>query len=174
MPEHADKENTTATSVPSDDGELTSPDFGFLADLISFHFRLLSIELNRSYDRSFVDTPLSGGTGKLSTLIVVANNPGVSQTNVAKALGKDRSAMVKLVDNLESKGLITRRTAPLERRAYALYPTDKGQALLDEASDIARQYDQDFFAVLTDSERDELVHILKKLRRHHEPGTAGL
>jgi DNA-binding MarR family transcriptional regulator len=112
MPEHADKENTIATTVSTDDGELTSPDFGFLANLISFHFRLLSIELNRSYDRSFVDTPLSGGTGKLSTLIVVANNPGVSQTNVAKALGKDRSAMVKLVDNLESKGLVTRRPAP--------------------------------------------------------------
>lgn len=175
MPERTHKENTEDTSsLKEHEREATAPDFGFLADLISFHFRMLSIELNRAYDHSFIDTPLSGGTGKLSTLIVVANNPGVSQTNVAKALGKDRSAMVKLVDNLESKQLIIRRPSPRERRTYALHLTDQGQALLDEASNIARQYDEDFFAVLTESERHELVHILKKLRRHHEPGTAGL
>ncbi|MFD1380435.1 hypothetical protein [Fodinicurvata halophila] len=43
------------------DGETASPDFGFLAELVSFHFRMLSIELNRAYDHSFADTPLAGG-----------------------------------------------------------------------------------------------------------------
>ncbi|MFC4350388.1 MarR family winged helix-turn-helix transcriptional regulator [Fodinicurvata halophila] len=156
------------------DGETASPDFGFLAELVSFHFRMLSIELNRAYDHSFADTPLAGGTGKLSTLIVVANNPGVSQTSVAKALDKDRSAMVKLVDHLEAKELIVRHPSPKERRTYALQLTDKGRSLLDQVTNIACRYDEDFFSVLTDEERDELVRILKKLRRHHEPGTAGL
>lgn len=146
----------------------------FLPRLISFHLRAVAVELNRAFDHTFANTALAGGTGKITTLFLVAANPGISQSAVGRALGKDRPAMVRIIDHLEHAGLLKRNPSPRERRSYALEVTAAGQAKLAEFERLAKDYDRDFFAVLTDDERDQLRHILAKLRRLRHFGTIGL
>src|SRR4051795_12627311 len=65
--------------------------------------------------------------GMLSHL---AASEGQSQQALSMALGIHRSAVVALVDDLEQRGVAERRRDPVDRRAYTLYLTPAGCALL--------------------------------------------
>jgi DNA-binding MarR family transcriptional regulator len=150
------------------------PNPSFLPKLISFHLRSLGVHLNRAYDRTFEGTPVGRGTGKLTTLFLVAANPGINQTEVARALGKDRAAMVRLIDHIEAEGLLERRPSPAGRHSYALVITEKARRQLAQFERMAKAYDVEFFAGLSARERKELRRIVIKLRRLHHFGTFGL
>jgi DNA-binding MarR family transcriptional regulator len=150
------------------------PDISVLTDMLSFQLRMLSQAINRAYDEAFSATEASSGTGKLTTLLLVSANPGMSQSEAGRVLGKDRPAMVRIVDHLERAGLLRRGQDPAERRRHALTLTTRGEAEIGRYMAIAKAYDDAFFSVLTEEERRGLVRIARKLRRIHQPETLGL
>jgi DNA-binding MarR family transcriptional regulator len=56
----------------------------------------------------------------------------LSQQQLAKGLDVNRTAMVKLIDRLEARGLVERVRNPADRRAYALHATQAGLASMTE------------------------------------------
>jgi DNA-binding MarR family transcriptional regulator len=86
---------------------------------------------------------------------------------VAHFILKDRSAMVKLLDQLTRAGLIEQKVSAAERRAHELYLTPKGRALARKVRAIAIEQSEGFFSVLSEDERASLLTILRKLYRHH-------
>jgi DNA-binding MarR family transcriptional regulator len=148
-----------------------SVDLTVLSDLLSFHVRMLSLEVNRAYDRAFADTPLVGGTGKLTALMLIATNPGISQGQVGIVLSKDRPAMVRIIDHLEQEALVVRTRAGGERRRYGLFLTAQGRASTARYMRIALDYDEAFFAVLNARERSDLGRLLRKMRTAYQAET---
>ncbi len=146
-------------------------DLTVLSELLSFHLRMLSLEVNRAYDRAFADTPLSGGTGKLTALMRIATNPGISQSQVGVVLSKDRPAMVRLIDHLEQAGLVIRTRAARERRRYGLSLTAQGRANIAQYMRTALTYDETFFSVLSARERADLGRLLRKMRTAYQVET---
>jgi DNA-binding MarR family transcriptional regulator len=146
-------------------------DLSVLSDLLSFHVRMLSLEVNRAYDRAFAETPLAGGTGKLTALMLIATNPGISQGQVGIVLSKDRPAMVRIIDILEQEGLVTRKRAAQERRRYGLFLTAQGRASIARYMRLALDYDEAFFAVLNARERSDLGRLLRKMRAAYQSET---
>jgi DNA-binding MarR family transcriptional regulator len=132
---------------------------------------MLSLEVNRAYDRAFADTPLAGGTGKLTALMLIATNPGISQGQVGIVLSKDRPAMVRIIDHLEQEGLVARTRAAQERRRYGLFLTAQGRASIARYMRIALDYDEAFFAVLNARERSDLGRLLRKMRARYQAET---
>ena len=74
--------------------------------------------------------PFGLKTGAFSTLALIAANPGCSQTELARTLGMDKSAVVPIIDELEARGLARRVRAPDDRRRHALLATDAAQPLV--------------------------------------------
>jgi DNA-binding MarR family transcriptional regulator len=146
------------------DARQLSVDLTVLSDLLSFHVRMLSLEVNRAYDRAFAQTPLAGGTGKLTALMLIATNPGISQGQVGVVLSKDRPAMVRIIDLLEQAKLVTRERVGQERRRYGLFLTAQGRASITRYMRLALDYDETFFAVLNKRERADLGRLLRKMR----------
>lgn len=87
--------------------------------------------------------------------------PG-SQRDLIKRTGSDKSAMVRIIDELERRGLAERRPAEGDRRAYAVRLTPAGEELLIEARAIADQVGKDLLAGLTAPERDSLRALLHR------------
>src|SRR6056297_1440679 len=52
-----------------------------------------------------------------AALSAVAAHPGIDQARVAGLIAYDRATLGKVVDRLESRGLLSRRTASHDRRA---------------------------------------------------------
>ena len=98
---------------------------------------------------------------------------GRSQQALSVALGIHRSAVVALVDDLERRGLAERRRDPADRRAYTLYLTRRGRALLRELEAVADAEDAELLSALDASERSQLVSLLQRVAES-EGLTAGV
>jgi DNA-binding MarR family transcriptional regulator len=147
----------------------TELDFDFLPQHFIHQFRNVSLDLSRVHAKMFKDTPMERGVGKITTLMLVARNPGLTQATIAKATAKDAPAMARLIEELVKEGLITRVVSPVERRAHALTITDRGKTELEKYKEITKACEREFTKVLTDEEREQAIAILRKLRRFHTP-----
>ncbi|MCU1601939.1 MAG: transcriptional regulator, MarR family [Frankiales bacterium] len=103
----------------------------------------------------------------IGTLKVVAHHGPISQREVSERLGVHPSDMVKVVDQLEEYGLVTRVRAEGDRRRYDLTLTVKGELTLDRFNELAREVDKDFYAVLTKPEQKQLEKLMAKLVAGH-------
>src|SRR4051794_19639336 len=79
---------------------------GLLADFLGPKVRILWNLL----DARMVEAPSPFGlrTGTFSALALISANPGCSQNQLAGGLGMDKSAVVAIIDELESRDLVRR------------------------------------------------------------------
>ena len=98
----------------------------FLGPRVRMLWNLLSARMLEALE------PFGLKTGAFSTLALIAANPGCSQTELARTLGMDKSAVVPIIDELEARGLARRVRAPDDRRRHALVATEAAQPLMDQ------------------------------------------
>ncbi len=147
--------------------DLSGVKLDILENLLSFYVRAIGVVLNRDYDHVLSSVSLAHGTGKVSTLLMVAANPGIRPSVLAHYVLRDRSAMTRLLHQMKTAGLIVERISDKERRARELYVTARGEALVDRVRTLARAQSDAFFSVLTPPEQRQLMTLLKKLYRHY-------
>ncbi|WP_372884053.1 MarR family winged helix-turn-helix transcriptional regulator [Shimia sp.] len=68
-----------------------------------------------------------------TALVLIVDNPGMRQSQLADAMDIERPNLVVLIDELERRELIVRDRVPTDRRAYALKATLAGLRLYDRA-----------------------------------------
>src|SRR5687768_16275743 len=74
-------------------------DHGLLPRLVGYQLRLAQLAVFRDFDRATADLGLT--PGRFGMLVLIEANPGVTQSELARAVGLDRSTMVALLDQLE-------------------------------------------------------------------------
>jgi DNA-binding MarR family transcriptional regulator len=99
-------------------------------------------------------------------LNVLDKEGAITQHALCKSIGMDPSSMVATIDELEAQGLVERRRNPQDRRAHALYVTDKGRGTLAAGRKIARRAQDDLLAPLDREEREQLHGLLLRLVVH--------
>jgi len=77
-------------------------------------------------------------------------------------LGIDPSAMVKLINELESAGLAKRQRRPGDRRAWEVSITPKGRRTLERARRLVTQVEDEVLGGLTAADRRQLVTLLRR------------
>ena len=104
--------------------------------------------------------------GLTSALFGVLNFLGARkaamQLEIATAMGIDPSALVSLIDQLESAGLAKRRPHPTDRRAREVVITPKGRRMLERGRRMALQVEDEVLQGLSASERKELLTLLRR------------
>jgi DNA-binding MarR family transcriptional regulator len=138
-------------------------DFDIFTDLLSFYVRTVNLLVSRDLDEQMAALEVAGGTGKISTLLLVGRNPGIRPSVLAHFILKDRSAMGRLLDQMQQAGLVEQKISPEERRARELYLTPKGQRVAEQVRAVARRQSADFFSILSGEEQADLLRILRKV-----------
>ena len=99
-----------------------------------------------------------------STLMVVIDNPDITQTQLAQALSVERSNIVVVLDALEEAGLLNRNPVPRNRRAYALRATLAGQRLAEKARRAVAEHEARLFGTLSAEAHAVLRQALSSLK----------
>jgi DNA-binding MarR family transcriptional regulator len=77
-------------------------------------------------------------------------------------MGIDPSAMVKLINELESAGLAKRGRRPGDRRAWEVSITPKGRRTLKRARRFVTHVEDDVLGGLTAADRRRLLMLLRR------------
>ena len=95
-------------------------------------------------------------------LNVLGAREGAIQSELSSDMGIDPSAMVKMIDELETAGLAERRRRPGDRRAWEIAITAKGRRTLERARALATQVEDEVLGGLGAADRRRLIALLRK------------
>ena len=124
--------------------------------------------IRRSQQRAvdlFVDEVGEDGPNprQFAVLVNVFLSPGLSQTALVKASAIDRSTLTEVLRRMIDKGMITKTRTKEDQRANALYITDVGTRLLENAVEATQRAQQRMLAPLPETERAAAMKILAVL-----------
>ncbi len=95
---------------------------------------------------------------------------GLSQKELADRIDKDQPNLTRILDKLEQKGLIRRADNANDRRAFFIYLTPAGEALMEKLIPIAERVSIDATDGFTQEESELLKNLLNRIRRNLEGG----
>jgi len=96
-------------------------------------------------------------------LRMLGSNPGLTQQALSKIMGVFPSQLVGLIDGLEERRLIERRSSPKDRRRYQLHLTNAGRKTLTEIGKVTLQLEDDLFTALNQRELDFFCQLLRRI-----------
>jgi DNA-binding MarR family transcriptional regulator len=134
---------------------------GDLLDLVGYNMKRAYMRIHADFTATLEGLGLRQRT--FSVLSLVVQNDGISQSDVARMLGIERSGTVVIVDELEDRGLISRDKVPGDRRAWALTPTDLGRALYETARARIAAHEEALLSGFSATERTALLAFLKRI-----------
>jgi DNA-binding MarR family transcriptional regulator len=134
---------------------------GALADFIGFHLRLAQEASFQAFAHRVRDLDLR--PGRFAVLALIGENPGISQTALGRASGRDKSSLTPALDDLAGRGLIRRRRVARDRRSYALSLTPKGERLLATLLTQARAHDRRLDAIVGLRHKAEFIGVLRRI-----------
>src|SRR5580698_5262733 len=88
---------------------------------------------------------------------------GLSQQELAARLQIHPSRLVAILDNLEKRGFVERRTNPNDRRLYSLHLTQVGVETLEKIGSVARMHQDTLLSSINREERNTLAVLLLKI-----------
>ena len=98
-----------------------------------------------------------------AVLVAVAENEGLSQTNLVEMTGIDRSTLADIIRRMLKKGLVQRRRTKEDARAYAVKLTEEGRRILRSAEPMARRVDDRILQALPAAQRDRFLSDLNTI-----------
>ena len=136
-------------------------DLGMLPGLLGYQLRRAQIAAFQHFAATVGQAGVTPGWFGL--MVIVANNEGLSQTRLARALGIDGSTMVAMIDRLEENGWLRRQRSEVDRRSHALYLTEEGTDLLDRLTPMVEQHEAELSQGFSADDKQDLLSLLAKI-----------
>lgn len=100
---------------------------------------------------------------QFAVMEAVSVKAGLTQTELVRATGIDRSTLADLVARMTAKGLLSRERSTLDARAMAVRLSEEGQALLDAARPRVEAADRRIMGLLPKAKRVGFLDMLADL-----------
>lgn len=136
-------------------------DFGPLATWIGFNLRMAQEATFQAFSR--LSQEIGESPGRFSTLMLIGRNPGISQTELSHAAGRDKSSLTPVVEDLVRRGLVERNRMTHDRRTYSLNLTADGKKTLTRMTRCARQHERNLDRAIGPRDRKRFLQLLKKI-----------
>jgi len=133
---------------------------GPLRAFVAFHLRLAQDASFRSFAKHTGRRNLK--PGRFAAMMVIHNNPGISQVALGRAISRDKSTVTPLIQELSRQGLVRRRRSALDRRSITLTLTRSGEATLADLLVHARAHDRRLDAIVG-KRKAEFLELLRKI-----------
>ena len=156
------RESNLKRRSQSDDFEAPSLMFAELDGLLGYLLRRAQGAMHRDFMTAVAEFGLT--QKQAAALWLIQANGGVSQAELAAALGMDRATMMAVTDRLEDRGFVLRKRSSTDRRRQDLYLTPAGQAILRKCKARVAEHEEKFRALFTAPELAALLDALKRFQ----------
>jgi DNA-binding MarR family transcriptional regulator len=136
-------------------------DFGPLAGWIGFNLRMAQETSFEAFSRRSQE--IGESPGRFATLTLIHRNPGISQTELSQASGRDKSSLTPVVEDLVRRGLVERRRVDSDRRTYRLNLTAEGKKVLASMMRCARRHERALDGIIGARDRARFLEICRKI-----------
>jgi DNA-binding MarR family transcriptional regulator len=140
--------------------------FGPLAYWVGFNLRMAQEAAFEAFSRRSQE--IGESPGRFATLTIIARNPGISQTELSQANGRDKSSLTPVVEDLVRRGLVERKRMREDRRTYRLNVTPAGKKTLTSLTRCARRHERVMDGIIGQRDRKRFIQILKRLAAEME------
>ncbi|KZM51917.1 MarR family transcriptional regulator [Labrenzia sp. OB1] len=103
-----------------------------------------------------------------TALVLVVDNPGLSQAQLAQAMDIERPNLVVIVDELERRELIIRDRLPKDRRAYALKATLAGRRLFEKSFAAVSAHEQAFLRGVAAEALAVSMEVMQRVEKNRQ------
>jgi DNA-binding MarR family transcriptional regulator len=134
-------------------------DLGGLPDHVGYLVRRCQMWIFQDFLRTLEAVNIR--PAQYSVLCVIDANPGMTQMSLSYALGIERARLVRLLDGLEARHFLERRSSSRDRRSHALHLTAQGRAALADIKALAEQHEEHVAQRIGRQNRKELLRLLK-------------
>lgn len=125
---------------------------------------LLSFIAERATDRFERALAGDGLKARHATVLALIDSEGpMSQRELGRRLGIDKSLMVGVIDDLERLRYASRRPRPGDRRTHDIHMTAAGRRVLGQAMRFAEMENERTFGALDPDERATLHALLRRV-----------
>lgn len=122
--------------------------------------RVLQLALDIYSEESGTNGPTQR---QFAVMEAVSVKEGLTQTELVRATGIDRSTLADLVARMTTKGLLSRERSVVDARAKAVRLSAEGRALLESARPRVEAADKRIMALLPKGKRDGFLDLLAEL-----------
>ena len=142
-------------------GRREAIDYGPLAGWVGFNLRMAQAAAFQAFSR--LAKEIGTRPGRFATLMLIRRNPGIGQTALSRANGRDKSSLTPVLNDLARRGLIIRRRTRTDQRAYRLTLTPAGRRLLAELTRCARVHERNLDRIIGTRMQKDFVRALKRI-----------
>jgi DNA-binding MarR family transcriptional regulator len=150
---------TEITADPARDRDEVSD--GALRELVGYNIKRAYMVLHSDAQATLAELGLR--VLSFSCLSVIAQNPGIAPSVLAERLKMERSNLVVVIDELETRALVSRTPSKTDRRRFALNVTVRGRRLHDTAVKALHQSEARLLGRLTQDEQALLVSTMRRI-----------
>jgi len=130
-----------------------------LVILISQLDRLGNYYLNHSFEKN--GFPITREQWIVMKLLWEKN--GVSQQDLADELMKNKASITSLIENMEKKELIFRKTNSFDKRSKMVFLTDRGKEIRQNIDEHFHKITQEFVNEIETSNLNQTKDVLEKI-----------
>lgn len=133
-----------------------------LERLVGYNLKRAYVTVHAEFTRAVGKDDMSGRV--FSALSLTVQFPNITQSELARMMGIERSGLVAMVDELEGNGFLKRAAVPGDRRVQALVPTEAGKKAYAIALADVEANEKELFSHMPKDEIETLLRLLKKVR----------
>jgi len=145
----------------ADAGARSAFNYGPLQNQLGYLLRRAQIAVFRDFFAVFDEFDIR--PAQYSVLTLIECNPGLSQTEICKALGIQKPNFVPVLDALEARGFVRRASTPSDRRSYALFLTATGQNFVRKLHRAAAKHERRIIERVGVHAHDCIFEVLRNL-----------
>lgn len=97
---------------------------------------------------------------------------GINQKNLSKRVDKDQATLARILDILEGRGYVARRTTEKDRRAFLVFITDSGKKKVKETARQLGVVHEDIISGIPADKISEFISLIKQMNTNLEEKAA--
>ncbi|MCM3039861.1 MarR family transcriptional regulator [Paenibacillus motobuensis] len=143
--------------MPTKAGQEIIPTLGFTMGVT---YRKLSMYLQHRL-KPFDITP-----EQWSVLLEVDSAEGLIQKEIAERTSKDHPTTTRILDQLESKGLVYKQKGKQDRRSYLVFSTEKARPIIEAGKGYEQEMRSELLECVTEQEYEVMMELLHRIDHH--------